>query len=148
MADGATIDPKALNLIIGAHLVSGRARGSWLTVSYTNDETAVLSGIDDEAMFVDSVTRTATITVVLMQSSDSNDVLSGLLIANRAAPGGLAFPLVIAESNGRTVYTAAQAKIAKMADGVWSDGGEVRTWTIIAPRLVGFVGGLSATPTA
>lgn len=148
MADGATIDPLALHVLIGPHRVSGRARGTWLTVAYNNDEVAVLSGVDDESTFVDSVDRSATVTITLMQSSDSNDILSAHMVANRTTPGGIAFPLNIVEENGRTVYTAAVAKVSKMADGTWSDGGEVRTWTIVVPKLVGFVGGLSATPTS
>lgn len=148
MSDGATIDLQSVHVLVGPHRVSGRAKGSWLSVAYDSDETTVLDGIDDEGMFIDQVSRKATIVVTLLQSSDSNDVLSGLVIANRATPGGLAFPLNIIETNGRTLYTAAQAKVAKMADGTWSDGGEVRTWTIVTPRLIGFVGGLASTPTA
>lgn len=152
MADGATIDPTASSLIItgflGVHIVGGYAKGSRISIDYLTDEVVLLEGVDDEATFVDSRSRAANITVTLLQSSDSNDVLSSYLIANRTTPGGLGFGIGFVETNGRTVYAGAVAKMAKMATGTWSDGGEVRVHTILVSKLIGFVGGLSATPTA
>lgn len=152
MSDGATIDPTASSFIItgvlGVHTVSGFAKGSRISIEYITDEVALLEGVDEEALFIDSKSRAANATLTLLQSSDSNDVLSSYVALNRNRVGGLGFGWGLAEINGRTIYATKLAKVAKLANGTWSDGGEVRVWTILIPRLVGFVGGLNATPTS
>lgn len=146
MADGATVDPEQLNFIYATHRASGRAAGSFLGVVYDVDAFSLVVGVDGEGVWVKNANRSATITCTLMQSSISNDVYSGLHIADRSTPGGLMFPLFVQEKNGRSVYAAARARITKFADGTWSDGGEVRAWTFRTTTLRGFVGGIAATP--
>ena len=146
MSDGATVDHKSLNVIYGVHRVKGRAKGDYLQVVYNQEQFTENVGIDGEGFWVSNADESARITVTLVQTSNSNDVLSALFIADKAAPGGLLLPLVIEEANGRTVYGAARARIVKLADGVWSDGGNVRTWLLSTTRLTGFVGGLGPTP--
>ena len=148
MADGATIDFKRCNLLFGPYLLNrGRAKGDWLSVVRDSEAFTKLMGLDGEGLYVAIGDESATINVTLLQSSDLNDILSALHIADKAAPGGLLLPLTFVEANGRTAYAAAGARIAKVADGVWSDGGTVRTWTLITTRLYAFVGGVGTTPT-
>jgi hypothetical protein len=146
MADGATVDHKQMHVIFGGHRVDGRSKGVYVSVAYRADATAANVGVDGEGFFVDNDDLSATVTVTLLQSSASNDVFSAALLANRETPGGIAAPLVCNEANGRTTYAAARAKVVKMADSTWSDGGEMRTWTLVTTRLEGFVGGLDPTP--
>lgn len=147
MANGATIDHKALHMQYGPFpLKSGRAKGDYLQVVYNAEQFVENVGIDGEGFWVANADLSARITLSLQQSSDLNDILSSLFAADLAAPGGLVLPMLIKETNGRTVYSAARSRIVKMADGVWSDGGQVRTWTFATTRLTGFVGGVGATP--
>ena len=147
MSDGATVDHKALDFIFGPYnFKNGRAKGQYLQVVYNTEQFVENVGIDGEGFWVPVGDLSARITTSFQQSADANDILSALFIADLAAPGGLLLPLIIRESNGRTRYAATRARIVKMADGVWSDGGEVRTWTFSATRLNGFVGGVGATP--
>ncbi len=147
MSAGATIDHKSLHVQYGPHaLTSGRAKGDYLQVIYNNDAFQEFQGIDEEGAWIANGDQSARVLVTLLQSSDLNDILSALHIADRAAPGGLLLPLLIKEKNGRTAYSAARARIIKFADGIWSDGGAVRQWTISTLLLRGFVGGVGATP--
>lgn len=147
MSDGATIDHKALYLTYGPYVLNtGRAKGDYLQVVYNAEQFAENVGIDGEGFFVANADLSARVTASFQQSADANDILSALFIADLAAPGGLLLPLLIREANGRTVYAAARARIVKLADGIWSDGGSVRTWTWATTRLNGFVGGVGATP--
>lgn len=145
MADGASIDIQGLHLLFGPHQLQGRARGQWLNITQAQ-QYSMNVGIDGEGFFIRNDDRSATITATLQQSSESNDVLSGFLIPDLAAPGGLALPLVFtdAPTGGRTIAAAARAHLTGMASATWSDGGEVRVWTFITTRLEFYVGGVSA----
>jgi len=144
--DGATIDHEQLYVIFGSYRIKGRAKGQSISVAYDEDAFQKNVGIDGEGYFVKNSDYGATITITLVQSSVSNFVLSTLHNADRKTPGGLMLPLVIREANGRTLLAAGRARIMKQADATWSDGGEVRTWTISTTRLEGVVGDVDATP--
>lgn len=147
MSTGATVDPKSLHFQFGPHkLKQGRAKGDSLQVQYLSDAYVPNAGIDEEAFWAANDDLSANIVLTLLQTASFNDILSRLHIADRSTPGGLLLPLILSEKNGTTKYAAARARVIKFADGVWSDGGAVRQWTFSTLRLVGFVGGVSATP--
>lgn len=146
MADGATIDHEALYLIFGGLRIKGRAKGQSVSAVYDEDAFQKVVGVDGEGFWIKNSDKGATITVVLLQSAAANTVLSAVHNRDRNTPGGLMLPLSIVESNGQTLLAAEAARIIKMADATWSDGAEVRTWTIGTTRLEGVVGGVNATP--
>lgn len=146
MASGATIDFKSMHVQYGPYAVSkGRAKGDWLNIAYNNEQFVENVGIDGEGFWVAVGDLSARATLSLQQSADLNDVFSALFLADLAAPGGLVLPFIAKEKNGRSTYKGL-GRIVKFADGVWSDGGSVRTWTLSFIRLAGFVGGVGATP--
>lgn len=142
MADGATIDPAALHLIIGGHRVSGYMPGTFLSVVYDVDAFTKLIGVDGEGAWFKSANLAAVITATLMQSSDSNDVLNGFYQADRAAPGGLLQPLSLAEANGRTGFITDKCRVMKLPDAVWADTVQGRVWAIGTTKLQGNMGGV------
>ena len=147
MANGATIDHKALHMQFGPYpFKEGRAKGDYLQVAYNADAFTEFVGIDGEGAWIANADMSARITMTFQQSAAANGILSGLHIADRLSPGGLVLPLLVKETNGSTVYSAARARIIKMADGIWSDGGAVRVWVLSTTKLRGFVGGVGATP--
>lgn len=146
MADGATIDHEELYVLFGPYRIKGRAKGQSVSVVYDEDAFQKVVGVDGEGFFIKNSDHGATITLTLVQSARSNFVLSAFHLADRLLPGGLMRPLVIKEANGRTLLAASKARIMKMADSTWSDGGEVRTWTISTTNLRGTVGGVDSTP--
>lgn len=150
MADGGTLDIQALDLVIGAHLVRGKANGQWLAFNPTRDRVAMNVGIDGEGFFIKNADRSATFSITLQQSSDSNDWLMAAFLAADAAPGGLLYPIMFSDirSGGRTAVAGARAAILNWAPGTWSDGGEVRVWTLSTTRLEVYIGGLNPTPVA
>lgn len=148
MSDGATIDYQLANAIVGGHQLTGRPQGQWVSIVYDDDAYALTVGIDGEGLWVHSGSRSATITLSCLQSSVSNTILAGFHELDRATPGGVMQPFLMNEQNGATFYSALRARIIKHADGVWSNGAEVRTWTLRTSNLVGFPGGVGTTPTA
>lgn len=143
-----TTSHRGQNLVVaGVPITEGRAKGTWLTMAYNADRVAVESGVDGEAWFTEIGDNTATITVVLTHASRFNGFFANLVKANDASPTGLAFPIVYDELGGGTKYLAGKCKIAKVADGTWGDGAQVRAWTFVALDMSGAPEGLDDTPT-
>jgi hypothetical protein len=136
MADGAQINVQDRTIVVGTHVVGGRAKGNYLNVVMA-DRSSIDMGVDGEGTHKTTDDKSATITVSVMPSSVSNDVLSALELS------GLPVPIAIRDGAGRTIQTAARAKVVKHADVTWSDGAEVRVWTLVTTRLNSFVGGMA-----
>lgn len=142
MADGATIDPSALHVILGGHRVSGYAPGTFVSIVYDVDTFVKTIGVDGEGAWFKNANLAAIITLTLMQSSDSNDILTGFYLADRAAPGGVLLPMAVGEANGRSNFVTDKARIMKLPDSVWADTIQSRAWAIGTTKLEGAVGGV------
>lgn len=144
-----TFDFSTLHVILGGvHRVTGRAKGDSVSVVYDNDTYIKTVGVDGTGYFTKISDKSATITLTLGLDSISNAVLSALKLADDAAPGGLMFPLLIRDGAGSSAFFTTRARVMKLADGVWSDGGPNRVWTLGTISMEGFIGGLNATPLA
>ena len=142
MADGATVDPLSLHAIMGGKTISGFAPGSFISVVYDVDAFTRLIGVDGEGAWFKSANRAALITLTLMQSSQSNDVLSAFHLADLNTPNGLLVPFSLREANGTTLLVAEKARVIKLPDVGYSDSVESRAWAIGTTRLEGVVGGV------
>lgn len=137
MSDGAVIDSGNRTCLVGAHALEGRAPGNYCTVTMA-DRVTVDVGVDGEGVFRINGNRSGSAQIALMASSNSNDVLSAVEAA------GLPFPFTLIELGGsRSKLVAPRAMITKVADLIWSDGSEVRLWTIVWTRANVFVGGMA-----
>lgn len=142
MADGATIDPLSLHAIFGGHRLSGFAPGSFLNIVWDVDAFTRLIGVDGEGAWFKSANRAALITLTLMQSSQSNDVLTGFHLTDLNTPNGLLQPFSLREQNGTTLIVSPQSRVIKLPDTGYSDSVESRAWAIGTTRAEGFVGGV------
>lgn len=142
MADGATQRASNRRVIIGGwHQIEGRAKGNYCTVDKP-DRVRVDVGVDGEGVFIENDDQSGTVTIACMPSSKSNDVLSAYEKA------GAPFPITVIEVDGSTSFSSARARVTRQAPVTWSDGSEVRQWTIVSTRLLGGVGGMDATAVA
>jgi hypothetical protein len=135
MADGAVIDSANRVVLVGAHALEGRAAGNYCSIVQP-DRVAVDVGVDGEGVFRVNGNKSATVTVALMPSSKSNDVLSAIMAA------GLPVPLSVIAQGERSKFVAPRAMLTKVADLIWSDGTEVRSWTFVCTSGQLFVGGM------
>ena len=131
--DGATQSPRGRVVMVGAHKIDGRSKGTYLSID-TPDQVAVEVGVDGEGTFIENGDGSATITISLTPSSRSNLVLSTYFDTK------LAFPVSIFEKNGTTVGGCARARITKKAPVAWTDGAESRVWTLVTTSWWGVVG--------
>ncbi len=77
-----------------------------------------------------------------MQTSDSNDILSAIEIADDKAPNGAGVaPLLVLDQNGRSKHGAAKAWITGQPDAEYADEAKPREWKLECSEIVDFTGG-------
>jgi len=142
----STYFPEAVSIVLSnanfSHVVSGVAEGTFITVARETPATQLVIGGDMSAMRVRRKNRASTVTVTLMQGSDSNDVFSQILKNDEDAMNNdWLFSLTIRDGSGRTVMFSPQAYIANMPDISFGTEGDNRDWVIQCIDLDAHVGG-------
>lgn len=142
-----TYDPKKVTFILGPYIITGFAEGTFINIESNGDGITAIVGCDQEIVRTiapGSIIRTVTLT--LLQSSDSNDDLTALLNMDNQSGAGIV-PLAIKDLSGRTTIATDQAWVAKKPNVVRSNSaGDGNTeWTIYAvvPEEAFIVGGHS-----
>lgn len=115
----------------------GFADGSFIEIKQTTADFTTVIGTDGQVTRNKTNDRRATVTMKLMQSSDSNALLSILSnldvsIANGSAAG----PLAIQDTNGTALYAASFCWVAKPPDVDFDREAKSREWTIECDNLV------------
>lgn len=134
-----TFDPKEVSVIFGPYIITGFSETK-CSVSRAEDAFSLVVGCDGESTRVRNYNRSGTVTLNLQQSSPSNDVLSGIALADEATNAGL-MPLLIKDNNGSTLIEATTAYIQKIPDADFGKDASERAWTIMTDNLVVFLGG-------
>ena len=135
-----TYDPKNVSVIYGGKIITGFADGTFITAERNEQAYTLKVGVDGEGARARNNNKSGKVSIVLMQTSSSNDDLSGFALADELGNAGVA-PLYIKDHNGTTLVTALSAWIQKMPN--MEDGKEIqnRTWVIETDELNMFVGG-------
>ena len=134
------IDPSEFTITYGTHTISGYADGTYIGVTKNANTFDSVKGADGEAARVMTNNNSATITVTLLQTSQSNTVLSGFSQIDRKTGAG-ALPLFIKDNNGDTAGGGSIAWVQKDPDISNSKTVEPRAWTFYVPHYEGIVGG-------
>ena len=132
-------DPKQVVVTFGPAVLTGYAEGTFIKIARNGNAFEKSRGADGG---VDRVNKNAldyTVTLTLKQTSPINAILSGLLLADQISNSGT-LPFVVKDLGGATLFTAAQAWIAKDPDQEFSDSLTTREWTFetgVAANLIG-----------
>lgn len=132
-------DPKQVVVTFGPTVLTGYAEGTFIKIARNGNAFEKSRGADGS---VDRVNKNAldyTVTLTLKQTSPINAILAGLLLADQLTNSGT-LPLVVKDLGGATLFTAAQAWIAKDPDQEFSDSLTNREWTFetgVAANLIG-----------
>lgn len=137
-----TYDPSQVSVIIGGHIVGGFADNTKIRVARDEDAYSLHTGVDGEGTRAKTNNKSGTITISLLQSSESNDVLSAYVAADEISNGGL-FSAMIKDNSGTSLYAAETAYIQKYPDSEFSKEPTVREWIIRTDHLTVFIGGNS-----
>ena len=141
-----TYDPREVIVSFGAPgsggvQIVGYADGTYINVQPQDDAYASVSGADGEVARARSNDGRAQIAITLMQTSDSNDYLSGLYNADRAGNTGVRAMSIVERGSGRTIIASASAWVARLPDVGYSKGVETREWRIDTAGMAWFIGG-------
>ena len=132
------------NDIFGSHVISGTAEGTFISYERSVDRATLVVGSDLSAARVLRRNKSGTVTLTLMQSAESNDVLS--MIAQRdeeAHDNSYLFSLTIKDLSGRSVFFAPDAFIGNDPSDSYGDTLGTRDWAITVTGVERHFGGNS-----
>lgn len=135
-------DPNDVSASIAGLPMSGWADGEFIRIERESNAFDDVAGTDGEVTRSKSNDDRATITFLLMQSSDANDLLSALYNTDKNTPGGAGVgAFLVRDGSGRALFTAEKAWIQKSPDVSLDRTATAREWTIRCASILEFHGG-------
>lgn len=129
-------DPKKVSISLADGIIDGFAEGEFLNIAYDEDQVGLTIGSDGEGARVITNILSATITVTLLQTSESNRFLNALWNQDRlTAKGKGKFNVKDNGPDGQEQASAENCWIMKHPDIVYSNGIESRAWTLQTENL-------------
>jgi len=135
-----TYAAKKVQLVFKGIPITGFMEDSFIEVDRNSDSFTLMVGADGEGARAASADKSAKITIRLLQTSASNDVLTASVISDELTNVGSG-PLMIKDGSGRSLDSAAEAWVTKPAKKVYSKGIEGREWVLETDALLPFAGG-------
>lgn len=138
-----TYDADQVSLLVGGILIdSGFADGEFVRIEQEGDDFTDIVGSDGEVTRSKTLDRRATVTIILMQSSDSNQALSAQSNLDRETPNGAGVvPFLLRDRQGLSIYTAEHCWIMKPPDVGFDRVAGTREWTLRVAKLIRNDGG-------
>ena len=124
-----TYDPANVSAIYGTIPISGYSEDSAITVEHDEDDWTLQMGVDGEGTRSKTSNRSATVTISLMQSSATNDLLSAERELDINTPGGTGGkPFIIKDNSGTTLFSMETAWIQKPPTAELNREATAREW--------------------
>jgi len=136
-------DPKKVTINLGGHIAQGFADGSFVSISRNNQSFNLVSGAGGEVARAKSQDKSGTIELTLMQTSETNDFLSGKMIADEGPTSAGKFAFGLIDANGTTVVAATEVWVQQPPTVEYGKELGDRVWTLEAGELLFNVGGIS-----
>jgi len=133
-------DPAQVIVVFGVFKLEGTAPGGRVNIDFPEGYGHVV-GTDGEVARFKINDETCKVTVPLLQTSNSNDTLMALYLADRATPTGAPLSLFIKDLNGTSLFVAPGAWIVGPPKVSFVGGVESREWTFQTGAVIPFVGG-------
>lgn len=144
MASGdlRTYDPGSVFVSLAGIPISGWADGEFITIENDSDDFEDVVGTDGEVTRSKSNDNRATVTIKLMQSSASNDLLSALRLLDKNSSNGAGVgPFMLRDGSGRSLEIAEKAWIAKGPNRSFDKTAGSREWKIRCAAIISGVAG-------
>ena len=128
--------------IAGIPIDSGFGDGEFLRIEQDSDDFTDVVGTDGEVTRSKTNDRRATITLILMQSSSGNAVLSALnLLDKKVGNGAGVGPFLVRDKQGTSLYSASKCWIAKPPNAAFGREAGPREWKVRVADLERLDGG-------
>jgi len=125
-----------------AHAVSGYAEGTFITAEYMEPYSTMVRGVGQHAYRVFRDNDCGTVTLSLLMSSPSNDILNYLLERDkRTRDNSGLFTISVVDGTGRSRFFAKDCFIEGKPAASFSTEGESRDWVITSNTLDMQLGG-------
>jgi hypothetical protein len=144
MAGVRTYDPSEVIITLAGVIISGYTDGTFVEVARDEPTWTKTVGADGTVTRGKTNNRAGTVTITLKSSSPSNDVLSGILIADELTSTEV-FPVLIKDLSGTSVFFSAQGWVQQYANAPFGKDIPDRVWTIATAELDMLVGSNSLT---
>lgn len=136
-------DPELVDTIIGVAEMSGFAEDAMVKFEESEDKWVLKKGVDGTFTRVRIQGNAGILTVSLMSSSRSNDILSGLYLLDQLTPGGAGIvPLLLRDRNGTSALAATECWIIKAPDLTFGKETDTREWKLQVVDYKLYVGGM------
>lgn len=135
-----TYDPKKVTVVIGGVPMSGFADGTFLSIIRSEDAFTKVTGADGDTSRAKSNNRDGEATLTLLQTSPSNDILTGFAQLDERENGGVV-SFTVKDLSGRSTFVSAFAWIRKLPDSEYGKEISDREWVFELADMDMFVGG-------
>ena len=129
------VDPFQNIITVGPFRIGGFAEGTYIEVDRNVDAFTEVVGADGEFARAYQRNRSGTITLTLLQSSQSNRILDTFRLADEVSRAGV-FPFLAKDlSSGLSLVFGAKTYVKKAPKQGWSQNVETRVWTLVCTDL-------------
>jgi len=135
-----TYNFKQVATIFNGHEISGFAEGTGIVVTRDEDAFTLTVGSSGEPVRSKSNNKSGTMTITLLQSSDSNAILSGLAELDELSGGGQG-PFLVKDNSGGSLAVAESAWVQKKPAAEYAAESGNREWVFRTGNLSHFIGG-------
>lgn len=135
-------DPDQFDMIVGPFVISGYAEGSGIEWEEEGERFVTVKGLDGLITRSKVMAKLATFTVHIQNTSESNDVLTGLHITDVEAAGGAGVvPVTLRDKNGATVIAALTGWVMGFPKVTMADKAQDTPWKIQIADYKAFISG-------
>ena len=146
MANSATEDMLSLAVVIGGHPITGFAASGAIRFDQDQPAFGKRNGVGGLGSFFRVIDDSGTLSIDLLPTSDSNDVLNAFLAFAKSRPNGANYAVSVIDTTGRDSLICGSCAITKNPARTWGDGTGINTWDLIGVQWVITTGGRGATP--
>lgn len=142
----ATFAPNRVQIVISQentglnYVLSGFSEDSIVSIERAAQSFSLYVGADNTTTRVFNANNAANITLTLAQTSESNDVLSGLYNSDANNLDGL-FSIMVKDTSGRSFFFAEEAYIGTIPTSGFANSMQTREWVISAADMEQVSGG-------
>lgn len=121
-----TYSPKDVKIVLSGYTLGGLLS---VSVSWNAPQMSVRRGIRGQHTRVRNMDLSCTVTLDVMQTSVTNEVLYEIFRIDRGSNSGR-LDLTISDTSSRSILSSAEAYVTSLPTVRYSEGFDARTWTI------------------